>query len=58
MGIKHYQEKNTKPMGKELADSDCYPYTKFTTTFFLGPYNGEIQKVIWPVGGPIFTKTI
>ena len=26
--------------------------------FFCWPYNGEIQKVMWPVGGPIFTKTI
>ena len=25
---------------------------------FFWPYNGEIQKVIWPVGGLFFTKTI
>ena len=46
MGIKHYQEKNARAMEKELAQ------------LFFGPYNGEIQKVIWPVGGQIFTKTI
>ena len=58
MGIKTYQEKNTKPMEKELAQSDlpvrrkiqkttrkCHFYEKqySTTTFFLDPIMGILK---------------
>ena len=71
MGIKHYQEKNARAMEKELAQSDIpvseeknpknhpkIPIYKVYDNFIFWPFNGEIQKVIWPVGGRIFTKTI
>ena len=67
MGIKPYQEKNARAMEKELAQSDIPVKRKIKKTIqkyqisrklFFGPYNGEIQKVIWPVGGFIFTKTM
>ena len=62
MGIKHYQEKNARAMEKELAQSDIPVKRKIQKTIRkyhfreIWPYNGEIQKVIWPVGGLFFTK--
>ena len=39
-----------------LIGFDTHMYSLQQLVFW--PYNGEIQKVMWPVGGFIFTKTM
>ena len=50
------KRKIQKTIRKYHISESLIPIYKVYDNFFFLPYNGEIKKVIWPVGGLFFAK--